>query len=120
MLIYLHRLLGIMNRSLNFVSWNVKGFQLRSREAPVKRRKVLPHLKQLYTATAFLQETYIRSSDDSRLMSLWGEQQYHSTFQANARGVSIIINPNISFKYHNVFTDIHGHYIIVLRKLFKY
>lgn len=106
--------LGRMVSPLNLLSWNVKGLN-----HPVKRRRVFSHIKQFGTAIAFLQETHIRGSDNSRLLSRWAGQHFHSTFQAKARGVSILINHNIPFELHNVISDTNGRYIIVSGKLYN-
>lgn len=103
-----------MASPLNFMSWNVKGLN-----HPVKRRKVLSHLKQFKTAIAFLQETHIRSSDNPRLMSRWAGRHFHSTFQAKARGVSILINQDVSFEHHSVVSDTNGRYVVVSGKLYN-
>lgn len=114
MVTYLSFLLGRMASPLKFLSWNVKGLN-----HPVKRRKVFSHIRQFGTAIAFLQETHIRGSDNSRLVSRWAGQHFHSTFQAKARGVSILINHNIPFEHHNVISDTNGRYIIVSGKLYN-
>lgn len=103
-----------MGSRLNFVSWNVKGLN-----HPVKRRKVLSHIKQFKAAVVFLQETHFRDSDNSRLMSRWAGQHFHSTFQAKARGVSILIDQNIPFEKHNVISDTSGRYVFVSGKLYN-
>lgn len=103
-----------MASPLNFMCWNVKGLN-----HPVKRRKVLSHLKQFKTAIAFLQETHIRSLDNMRLMSRWAGQHFHSTFQAKARGVSILINQDVPFEHHSVLSDTNGRYVIVSGKLYN-
>lgn len=103
-----------MNNTLNFVPWNVKGMN-----HPVKRRRVFSHIKQLKAAIAFLQETHIRNSDNSRLMTGWMGQHFHSAFQAKARGVSILINSNTTFEHHKVISDPQGRYIIVSGHLYN-
>lgn len=103
-----------LDRSLNFVSWNVKGLN-----HPVKRRRVFSHIKQFKAAFVFLQETHIRGSDSTRLMSRWAGQHFHSSFQAKARGVSILVDPNIPFVHHNVISDTNGRFVIVSGKLYN-
>lgn len=103
-----------MNNALNLLSWNVKGLN-----HPVKRRRVFSHIKQLKAAIIFLQETHIRNSDNSRLMRGWAGQQFHSAFQAKARGVSILINLNTAFQHHKVLPDPNGRYIIVIGHLYN-
>lgn len=86
LLFNIHVLRIIMGRHLNIVSWNVKGLN-----HPVKRKKVLTHLKQLNTDIAFLHETHLRSPDNSRFLAGWAGQHVHSTFQVKVRGVSILL-----------------------------
>lgn len=109
-----HFQLKTLDRSLNFVSWNVKGLN-----HPVKRRRVFSHIKQFKATFVFLQETHIRGSDSTRLMSQWAGQHFHSSFQAKARGVSILVDPNIPFVHHNVMSDSSGHFVIVSGKLYN-
>lgn len=103
-----------MNSHLGLLSWNVKGLN-----HPVKKRKVLSHLKQLRAQIAFLQETHICSSDNHRSLSGWMGQRFHSSFQAKARGVSVLISQDISFEPHNVISDRSGRYVIVSGRLYN-
>ncbi len=79
----------LMGRELRFMSWNVKGLN-----HLVKRNRVLAHLRQLKVEVAFLQETHLRSTDQSRLNCRWNGQIFHSSFQGKARGVAILIDKN--------------------------
>lgn len=92
--IILHFQSKTVDRSLNFVSWNVKGLN-----HPVKRRRVFSHIKQFKPAFVYLQETHIRGSDNTHLMSRWAGQHFHSSFQAKARGVSILVDQSITMLY---------------------
>ncbi len=47
---------------VTFVSWNVK-----SLNHPIKRKKVLSHLRNLNVGIAYLQETHLRTSDHFQL-----------------------------------------------------
>ena len=76
---------------VNFVSWNVKAMN-----NIVKRKKVLTHLKHLNIDIAFLQETHLRTIDQSRLKGGWIGQAYHSNFDFKARGVAILISKNVN------------------------
>ena len=106
--------LKTLDRSLKFVSWNVKGL-----DHPVKRRRLFSHIKQFKPAFIFLQEKHIRGSDNTRLMSRWAEQHFHSSFQAKARGVSVLVDQNIPFVRHNVISDTNSRFIIVSGKLYN-
>ena len=103
-----------MDSTLSFLSWNVEGLN-----HPIKRRKVFSHIKQFKTATAFSQETRIRGSDNTSLMARWTGQHFHSTFQAKARGVPILINQNIPFEQYGVVSDTNGRYIILSGELYN-
>ena len=103
-----------MTRQLNVVTWNVKGLN-----HPVKKKKVFTHLKQFNPDITFLQETHLRSSDSIRLLRGWAGQHFHSTFEAKARGVSILISKDVPFESTKVTADKNGRYIIVSGKLFN-
>ena len=98
---------------LRLFSWNVKGLG-----GPVKRAKVLSHLKHLQTGIAYLQETHMRNVDHNRLRSSWVGQSFHSNFNSRSRGVAILIHKKISFSSTEVISDPHGRYIIVTGLLF--
>ena len=61
----------------------------------------------------------MRSSDNSRLMACWAGQHFHSTFQAKARGVSILVANHILFEPNSVTADKNGRFVIVSGKLFN-
>lgn len=71
--------------TLKFTSWNVKG-----RNQPVKRSKVLHHLQSLGTHIAFLQETLLKTNNHSLLHKRWVGQMYHSDFSCKAKGTAIL------------------------------
>ncbi len=54
-----------MANSLRYVSWNCKAVN-----NPVKRSRVLNHLKSLRADFVFLQETHLRSVDHFRLKGI--------------------------------------------------
>lgn len=66
--------------AVRFTRWNVKGLN-----SPVKRNKVINHLKSLNTKIAFLQETHLTPLDHVKLRRLVG-QLYHSSCSSKARG----------------------------------
>lgn len=51
--------------ALTITTWNVKGLR-----SPIKRTKILRHLKKLNTDIALLQETHIEASDYFRIKTL--------------------------------------------------
>uniref|UniRef100_A0AAR2JMC4 exodeoxyribonuclease III n=1 Tax=Pygocentrus nattereri TaxID=42514 RepID=A0AAR2JMC4_PYGNA len=97
---------------LTFTSWNVRGVN-----DPVKRRKVLTHLKSLSSDVIFLQETHLKRDFHIRLRFNWVGQVYHSSFSAKARGVAILIRKGVLFKHHSTIADKQGRYIIVTGEL---
>src|SRR4029434_8185232 len=85
-----HRLgtIGLNSNSVvRFVSWNVKGLN-----GPVKRARVLSHLKSFNADILFLQETHLRLKDHIRLRKAWISQVYHSRHDGSSKGVAILIN----------------------------
>jgi len=97
---------------VTFVSWNVK-----SLNHPVKRTKVISHLKQLNEGIAFLQETHWTTFDHFRLRGGWVGQLYLSNFHSKSRGTAIFINKNVPFVMSSVEANSAGRYIIVVGKL---
>lgn len=80
---------------------------------PVKRGKVLAHLKSLSSDIMFLQETHLKNNSQAKLRPEWIGQSYHSTFSAKARGVSILIHKGAPFRHLSTKTDVEGRYLIV-------
>lgn len=97
---------------LQFCTWNCRGLN-----NPVKRSKVLHHLKHLGAQIIFLQETHFRVSDQSRLKASWIGHTYHSSFTGKSRGVAILLHKSIPFVCSNVTADQNGRYLIVSGKI---
>lgn len=68
-------------KGLTFSSWNVRRVY-----NPIKRGKVLTHLKSLTSDIMFLQETHLKSGSHGRLKANWIGEIYHSNFSSKARG----------------------------------
>lgn len=98
--------------AVRFTSWNVKGLN-----SPVKRNKVINHLKTLNTKIAFLQETHLLPSDHVKLHRGWVGQLYHSSFSSKARGVAILIHKSIPFSLSTVISDPNGRFVIVTGRI---
>lgn len=98
--------------NLRFVSWNVKGLN-----SPVKRGRVLSHLKHFNAEIAFLQETHLITKDNHRLKASWVGQCYHSNFSNKARGVAILIHKKVQFSPAKIITDSQGRFLIVTGSL---
>lgn len=103
-----------MGRELRLISWNVKGLN-----NIVKRNKVLAHLRLHKAEIAFLQETHLHNRNHPYLNQKWNGQFFHSSFQAKARGVAILIDKNVPFTPNNIIADKNGRYIIVTGTLCK-
>lgn len=95
-------------QGLVFASWNVKGIN-----HPVKRSKVLSHLKSLAADIIFLQETHLKLDSKDKLKCRWIENIYQSNFSVKARGVAILIQKGVPFKLKTLKTDKEGRYIIL-------
>ena len=76
------------------------------------------HLKLLKADIVFLQETHLRSSEHSKFLSGWAGQCFHSTFQAKARGVAILVSKDVLFEPTQISADRNGRFVIVSGKLF--
>lgn len=85
--------------------------------SPIKRNKVLNHLKSLNTRIAFLQETHLTLSDHLKLSRGWVGQLYHSSFSSKARGAAILIHKSVPFSMSQVISDPNGRFIIVTGKM---
>ena len=88
------------------VSWNVRGLNL-----PVKRGKILAHLKSLKADVIYLQETHIKNTAKQNLRMGLGSEVFQ--FGARARDVAIIIKKNTSFDYSCTIRDPNGRFLIV-------
>ncbi len=101
---------GIKN--LTFSSWNVCGLN-----NPVKRGKVLSHLKTLTSDIMFLQETHLNNNLHGRLRAKWIGEIYHSAFSSKARGGAVLIRRNVLFLQKKTIADKEGCYIIVIGEI---
>lgn len=100
--------------SVRLISWNIKGMG-----NPVKRSKVLTHLKRLDTDVAFLQETHLCNKDHARLTCPWADNIFHSNFNSKARGVAVLINKRVQFSFNKVIADKDGRYLIIVGTLLQ-
>lgn len=97
-----------MNRAVKFVSFNVNGLN-----GPVKRKRVLTHLKKLKIDIAFLQETHLTAQEHNKLRRDWVGHVVSSFFNTKARGVAILINKNIPVTNGETIIDPSGRYVLV-------
>lgn len=99
-------------KGLTFSSWNVRGVN-----NPVKRGKVLTHLKSLASDIMFLQETHLNNSSHGRLRGKWIGEVYHLTFSSKARGAAILLRKGVPFLQKKTVADKDGRYIIVIGEI---
>ncbi len=99
---------------LTCTTWNVKGLN-----HPVKRGKVLTHLKSLSSDIMFHQETHLKNNSQGRLRSRWIGQTHHSTFSAKTRGVAILICKSVPFRHQSTKVDAEGRYLIVSGEIYS-
>ena len=104
----------ISNSVVRFVSWNVKGLN-----GPVKRARVLSHLKSFNADILFLQETHLRLKDHIRLRKAWISQVYHSRHDGSSKGVAILINKKVQFTPTEIITDPYGRFVIISGCLYQ-
>ena len=99
-------------KNLTFSSWNVRGVN-----NPVKRGKVLSHLKTLASDIMFIQETHLNNKSHGRLRTKWIGEIYHSAFSSKARGAAILIRKGVPFLQKKTITDKEGRYVIVIGEI---
>lgn len=99
-------------KGLTFSSWNVRGVN-----NPVKRGKILTHLKSLTSDIMFLQETHLKNSSHGRLKANWIGKVYHSNFSSKKRGAAILLRKGVPFLQKKTITDKEGRYIIVIGEI---
>ena len=97
-----------LGKNLRFISWNLKGAN-----QPIKRNKVMTHLKQLRGDIFFLQETHLCSSEVNRIKRPWIGHLFHSKFPVRARGAAILIHKNVPFELSNSIEDPNGRFVII-------
>ena len=93
---------------MSLVSWNVRGLG-----HPVTRGKVFSHLKSLKPDIIFLQETHVKATQHKKLRANWISQVYQSPFTSKARGVAILFQKTVPFRFQSSTTDPNGRFIIV-------
>lgn len=97
------------NGGCRFVSWNVKRIN-----GTVKRGRV--HIQHLKGDIIFLQEPHFKSSDVSRIKSLWMDVIFYSKI---SRGAAIIISKDVAFELSKVVKDPNGSVVAASGRLFN-
>ena len=95
-------------QTLNLITWNVRGFHTTS-----KRIQIINHLIKLKADICFLQETHLTNKKLQNLYCKQFNKIFSSTFNSKQRGVSILINKNISFTLNSCIIDPEERFIII-------
>lgn len=82
--------------------------------SPIKRAKVLAHLKSLQPDIILLQLTHAKHNVQSVFRTNWLGQAYHANFGAKARGVAMLFRRNIPFIQNSRTVDPDGRYTVYL------
>lgn len=95
-------------KGLTLASWNVRGLN-----NPIKRGKVISHLKSLGPDLIFLQETHLKKNSHIRLKCKWINNISHASFNVKARGTAILIRKGVPFIHKDTISDTEGRFLIV-------
>lgn len=98
--------------SCQITSWNVKGLR-----SPIKRMKILRHLKRLKSDIALLQETHLEESDFSRMQNLWVGRVWGSASKGRKAGTLILLHKRLAYDLVSVDKNEEGRFISVQVKL---
>jgi len=93
---------------MKFASWNVRGIN-----SPIKRTKILNHLKKLNVDIILLQETHLTDSEHKKLQTSQFSHIFFSSYSSKKRGVAILIRKNLTFTINKIITDTEGRYVII-------
>lgn len=93
---------------LGVVSWNVAGLN-----TPVKRKKVLTHLKRLHPQIVFLQETHWKEGSSQELKAPWIGTCLTASFCNKTRGVAILFHKDLPISIHETHADPEGRFLYV-------
>lgn len=94
--------------SLRLLSWNVAGLN-----TPIKRKKVIAHLKRSNPDIIFLQETHWRQNSESGLRAPWLDVCYTASHTSTSRGVAILFRRGLPHPTEILKKDPEGRYLIV-------
>lgn len=95
---------------LNLITYNVKGIN-----SPIKRKKILGHLKKMHCSIALLQETHLTEIEHEKLKREGVDQVYSSSYgKCKKRGVAILFCRSVYFHCEKVCQDIEGRYVMVI------
>lgn len=91
-----------------FISWNVKVLNW-----PVKRDRILNHLKYLKCDVTFLQEIHLLSKDQVRLKKGWVGNVFHSNLNPKLVEQPYWFIKKIQFNVTSLVSDPHGLFVMV-------
>lgn len=89
-------------------SWNVAGLN-----CPIKRKRVLTHVKRSRPDITFLQETHWRRGDSCTLRAPWIDHCSCATWETKARGVAILFSSSLSYRILEEVADPEGRYLYI-------
>lgn len=78
-----------------------------------KRTKVINHLLKLKADICFQQETHIAQHESQQLQFRQFDNIFSATYNSKQRGVSILVNKNLSLTHHSTTTDPEGRFLIL-------
>lgn len=94
--------------SLRFIWWNVAGLN-----TPIKRKKVINHLKRSNPDIIFLQETHWRQNSVSGLRAPWLDVCYMASHTSTSKGVAILFRKGLPHSTKVLKRDPEGRHLIV-------
>lgn len=99
-------------RTLYYSTWNVNGLG-----CPIKRKKILGHLKTKKQDVVFLQETHCCPQESVKLCRDWVGHISFGAGSSKSRGVAILINKGLQFRIRREVKDEEGRIIIILAEI---
>ena len=78
-----------------------------------KRKDIFKILRSKDCNIYFLQDTHFTTDKENMIKAQWGYKAFFSSYQSNARGVSILVNNNFDFNMIREFKDVSGNYLIL-------
>jgi len=102
-------------RKLCYSIWNVNGLG-----CPIKRKKIMGHLKTKKQDLVFLRETHCCPQESAKLCRDWVGHLSYSAGSSKSRGVAILINKGLQYRLKREVRDedgriveIQGHTLIL-------
>ena len=70
-------------------------------------------MRSVNSDIVFLQETHSSVNDENFWKNQWGEHAWFSSYSSNNRGVAILIRNSAAPKFHSLFSDPNGRFLII-------